>query len=212
VQVRAHLSSIRRIRLREHVNPLSRRYLQPTPPPVWQDIYRNWGEWLGLDIGCGRGEYLLHMAQQYPDRNFLGLEIRQPLVIEANAVRDRLGLGNLHYLFCNVNVSLAGLFGDRCVHQVSIQFPDPWFKRRQRKRRVVTPELVDHLSKLLVSQALVLLQSDVQWVLEDMQKCFLAQPQFRLLPEYPPHLPTAREAWTIQQGLPVYRAALEYNH
>ena len=206
----AQISSIKRIRLREHVNPLSRRYLVPTPAPDWQEIYANWGGWLGIDIGCGRGEYLLHMAQQYPERNFLGLEIRQPLVIAANAARDRLGLKNLHYLFCNVNVSLAGLFSDRCVHQASIQFPDPWFKRRQRKRRLVTPELVAQLSNLLVSRAVVLLQSDVQWVLEDMQKCFLAHPQFQLLSEYPPHIPTEREAWTIQQGLPVYRSALEY--
>jgi tRNA (guanine-N7-)-methyltransferase len=163
-----------------------------------------------VDIGCGRGEYLLKMAQQYPERNFLGLEIRQPLVIEANGVRERLGLRNLYYLFCNVNVSLAGLFSDRCIHQVSIQFPDPWFKRRQRKRRMVTPELVHQLSKVLVAEAVVLLQSDVQWVWEEMQSCFLAHPQFRLLPEYPPHVPTERETWAIKQGLTVYRSALTY--
>jgi tRNA (guanine-N7-)-methyltransferase len=209
-QVSGNLGAIKRIRLRHHVNPLSKRYLVPTPAPNWAEVYEHWGGWLGVDIGCGRGEYLLKMAQQYPERNFLGLEIRQPLVIEANGVRERLGLRNLYYLFCNVNVSLAGLFSDRCIHQVSIQFPDPWFKRRQRKRRMVTPELVHQLSKVLVAEAVVLLQSDVQWVWEEMQSCFLAHPQFRLLPEYPPHVPTERETWAIKQGLTVYRSALTY--
>ncbi len=210
IPVSANSVSIKRIRLREHVNPLSRRYLVPTPAPNWSEVYANWGGWLGVDIGCGRGEYLLQMAQQYPERNFLGLEIRQRLVVEANAARDRLGLRNLYYLFCNVNVSLAGLFSDRCIHEVSIQFPDPWFKRRQRKRRMVTPELVQQLSNVLVADARVLLQSDVQWVWEDMHRCFAEHPQFRPLPEYPPHLPTERELRTIRRGLPVYRSALVY--
>jgi hypothetical protein len=55
------------------------------------------------------GAVLLSMAQVEPRWNFLGLEIRQPLVHEANTWRQELRLTNLHYLFCNVNNSLRSL-------------------------------------------------------------------------------------------------------
>jgi tRNA (guanine-N7-)-methyltransferase len=207
-------SSIRRVRVREHVNPLGIQYQQPTQPPDWTEIYRPWGLPLSLDIGCGRGEYLLQMAQRHRDRNFLGLEIRQPLVHSANQARDALALTNLHYLFCNVTPTLPGLLPANSVHQVTIQFPDPWFKRRQQKRRTVQPQLVATLARLLIPDGEVLLQSDVLPVVIAMIRCFEAQGQFvnqagpgQLAADgvYPEHIPTERERWTLHKGAPVYR-------
>ena len=96
------------------------------------------------------------MAQRSPDWNFLGVEIRQPLVDRANEQRDQLGLGNLHYLFGNINTALrsptaeprASFFPPGVLQGVTIQFPDPWFKRRHQKRRVVQPQLVDDFGSL----------------------------------------------------------------
>jgi tRNA (guanine-N7-)-methyltransferase len=204
------VSLIPRIRLREHVNPLSRRYQSPVPAPDWQTIYPNWGNPLAVDIGCGRGEYLLQMAQACPQWNFLGIEIRSALVQVANQVRMHHNLTNLYYLSANVNVSLAHLCPDRWINQVSIQFPDPWFKRKQRKRRVVTPQLVQTLSLHLQDRAQILLQSDIDWVWQSMHKCFLSHPAFSPEPDYPDHIPTERETWTMEQGLPIYRSALRF--
>lgn len=202
---------IPRIRLREHVNPLSRRYQCPVLPPDWPSIYPNWGAPLSLDIGCGRGEYLLQMAEALPQWNFLGIEIRTALVEVANQVRSTGNLTNLYYLSANVNVSLPYLCPDRWINQVSIQFPDPWFKRKQRKRAVVTTEFVQTLSLYLQDGAQILLQSDVEWVWQRMHTCFLSCPHFAPEPAYPQHIATEREVWTIEQGLPVYRSALRFS-
>ena len=86
-----------RVRVRQHVNPLSAKYRQPITIPDWETIYSNLAQPLHLDIGCARGKFLLKMAPLYPEINFLGIEIREPLVIEANEQRDRLQLSNLHY-------------------------------------------------------------------------------------------------------------------
>ncbi|NJK33627.1 MAG: tRNA (guanosine(46)-N7)-methyltransferase TrmB [Oscillatoriales cyanobacterium SM2_2_1] len=205
---------MRRVRVREHVNPLGIQYQQPTPPPDWTRIYGDWKLPLSLDIGCGRGEYLLQMAQRHGDRNFLGLEIREPLVQSANTARDILGLPNLHYLFCNVNPTLPGLLPPRSIHQVTIQFPDPWFKRRQQKRRTVQPELVATLAQLLIPGGEVRLQSDVKPVAIAMIRCFDADGRFlnlagsgQFAPDdlYPQHIPTERERWTLHNGSPIYR-------
>jgi tRNA (guanine-N7-)-methyltransferase len=205
----------RRARVREHVNPLAKKYSVAIAPPVWSEVYADCSRNLSLDIGSARGRYILQMAQLKPDWNFLGLEIREPLVDRCNEVRDELDLKNLHYIFCNANVSLSGLLTKGSLHEVTVQFPDPWFKRRQQKRRAVQPELVATLAELLVPNADVFLQSDVLEVAEDMRQHFDANENFINLAGtgnfaddsiFPEHIPTERESSVISQSLPVYRA------
>ncbi len=208
----------RRARVREHVNPLAKKYSVAIAPPVWTEIYADCSKPLSLDIGSARGRYILQMAQLKPDWNFLGLEIREPLVDRCNEVRDELGLTNLHYIFCNANVSLAGLLTKNSLHEVTVQFPDPWFKRRQQKRRTVQPELVATLAELLVPNASVFLQSDILEVAEDMRLHFEDNENFTNLAGkgnfaddtiFPEHIPTERESSVLSQGLPVYRVYLK---
>jgi tRNA (guanine-N7-)-methyltransferase len=157
------------------------------------------------------------MAQLQPEINFLGLEIREPLVREANQWRDEHKLTNLHYLFININNSLEVLLKSlpaNCLHLVMIQFPDPWFKKKHFKRRVVQPELVDTLANYLVGGGRVFLQSDVREVAEQMHDRFLSHAHFQSLPseawldENPLPVATEREIATINKGQPVYRVML----
>ncbi len=203
------------VRVREHVNPLSRRYQTAVQPPDWQQIYGQPRQPLHLDIGCGRGRFLLSLAEQQPDWNFLGLEIRQPLVEQANSWRSELGLTNLFYLFCNANNSLLPLLNslpEQVLQRVTIQFPDPWFKRRHQKRRVVQPELVTAVASHLVVGGQVFVQSDVQEVAAEMvarfeeNPIFLRQGSGEWLAENPMPTPTEREAATLARGESVYRA------
>jgi len=202
-------------RIREHVNPLSRKYQQPTQPPNWQQVYSNPHQPLHLDIGCGWGKFLLGMAQQSPTWNFLGLEIREPLVEQANTWVQQQALTNLHYLFCNASNSLHPILSTLptgALHYVTIQFPDPWFKRRHGKRRVVQPEMVAILADHLVPGGFLFVQSDIENVAREMHDRIAAHPAFQRqhepiwLDENPLPLPTERELSTLSQGVPVYRA------
>jgi tRNA (guanine-N7-)-methyltransferase len=202
------------VRVRQHVNPLSQKYQQAAAPPNWEKEYADVSQPLHLDIGCGRGHFLVTMAQQQPEWNFLGLEIREPLVVQANEWRQELGLTNLHFIFCNANHSLNPLLStlpSRCLHRATIQFPDPWFKKRHQKRRVVQPELVQDLATYLVPGGTVVLQSDIETVAIEMCDRFHEHPafvrqgeQWRL--ENPLPVPTEREQSTLAKGEPVYRA------
>lgn len=207
-----------RVRVRQHVNPLSSNYRTSIAPPNWTEIYANPNQQLHLDIGCARGKFLLEMAQLQPEINFLGVEIRQPLVIEANARRDYLKLTNLHYLFCNINTSFLPLLQSlpaEVLQWITIQFPDPWFKNRHFKRRVVQPELVAGLAEYLTKSGLVFLQSDVELVAGEMRDRFLANPRFQQihettwLAENPFPVPSEREIATQARHEPVYRVLLQ---
>ncbi|AFZ45241.1 tRNA (guanine-N(7)-)-methyltransferase [Halothece sp. PCC 7418] len=208
-----------RVRVRQHVNPLSEKYQTPPTLPNWGKIYSDLSQPFFLDIGAARGRFLLEMAQVQPDYNYLGLEIREPLVIEANRIRDELALTNLHYLFCQVNISLNVILASlpkKAVEYVTIQFPDPWFKKRHGKRRIVQPELVNALAEYLPSQATVFLQSDVEFVSLEMSRHFAQHPAFirenlSWLSENPLPVATEREISTINQNEPVYRTLFSKN-
>ncbi|MDJ0730172.1 MAG: tRNA (guanosine(46)-N7)-methyltransferase TrmB [Crocosphaera sp.] len=207
-----------RVRVRQHVNPLSGKYRQPLTLPNWDTVYSCGDQPLHLDIGCGRGKFLLNMAPLYPNINFLGIEIREPLVIEANEQRDRLQLFNLHFLFCNININIEPLLTSlppKMLNCVTIQFPDPWFKRSHQKRRVVQPALVQAIADYLVDNGSVFLQSDIQEVAQEMEEnflansCFKKQHQETWLTENPFPIPTEREIATLNKNQPIYRLLLQ---
>lgn len=203
------------VRVREHVNPLSRKYQKPVELPTWSTVFPQLDRPLHLDIGCGRGRFLLGMAQLQPDWNFLGLEIRAPIVQQANDWAAERGVDNLFYLFCNVNISLPDLLNSLptgTLSYVTIQFPDPWFKRRHQKRRVVQPEVVTALAHHLVMGSQVFIQSDIEEVAQEMDDRFAEHPAFQRhdngqwLPDNPLPLRTEREISTLRNQAPVYRA------
>ncbi len=204
-----------RVRVRQHVNPLSSKYQTAITPPIWSAIYPNLSNPIHLDIGCARGRFLLEMAQLQPNINFLGIEIRELLVIEANNLKEELGLNNLYYLYCNINNSLETILKSlpqKIVQYVTIQFPDPWFKTRHGKRRVVQPELVEILANYLPQNAQIFIQSDIKLVAEEMiarfaeNSNFKRQHQQQWLDENPLPIATEREKATINKNQPIYRS------
>lgn len=202
------------VRVRQHVNPLSEKYQIPVVMPDWSQVYAQPHQPLHLDIGCGKGIFVMQMAELQPDWNFLGMEIRKPVVEQAQQRLTELGLTNLHIMYGNANISFRSLMEswgpNHPLQQVSIQFPDPWFKKRHQKRRVLQPSLVNELAEFLPSGGRVILQSDVQAVAEDMVERMAEHPQFaRPVPGWLADSPflaqTDRERVTLAQGLPVYR-------
>ncbi|MEL7052719.1 MAG: tRNA (guanosine(46)-N7)-methyltransferase TrmB [Cyanobacteria bacterium J06588_5] len=204
-------------RVRQHVNPLSNKYSTPATAPDWSEVYENPQLPLHLDVGCAKGDFVRDMAQMVSGWNFLGLEIRAPLVERSLLRRDRSltegALKNLHFIFCNANNSLIPILESypgelQCV---SIQFPDPWFKKRHQKRRVVQPELVDTLNTLMPKGGTVWLQSDIEEVCVEMCDRFSEHPGFNRdgddwLSESPFPAQTDRERVSTEKGLPIYRA------
>lgn len=202
-------------RVRQHVNPLSSKYQVPVKPPDWATVYAAPEQPLHLDLGCGKGLFVEHMAQLQPNWNFLGLEIRKPVVAQAQQRIQPLGLNNLHVMFCNVNISFRALLASwgatSPLQQVSIQFPDPWFKKRHQKRRVLQPQLVNDLAQGVPAGGRVVLQSDVEEVALEMcdrmaeNSCFTrTSPHW--LPTSPFPTQTDRERVTLEKGMPVFRA------
>jgi tRNA (guanine-N7-)-methyltransferase len=208
--------------VRQHVNPLSRFFQQPLQLPPAGQLFAQPERPIHLDIGCARGRFLLALAQAEPQRNYLGVEIRRALVEAAEADRRALELDHLRYLFCNANVSLEQWLGQLpCgqLERVTIQFPDPWFKKKHHKRRVLQPQLLLALATALAPGRELFLQSDVPAVIEPMvalveaSGCFErpAQDDRPWRSTNPLPVPTERETYVLARGLPVFRVLYRRN-
>jgi tRNA (guanine-N7-)-methyltransferase len=208
--------------LRQHVNPLSRFFQLPLQLPSPAELFERPDQPIHLDIGCARGRCILGLAELNLAWNHLGVEIRRPLVTSADRDAVASGNGNVRVLFCNANISLeswlAALPDDR-LQRVSVQFPDPWFKRRHRKRRVLQPALLLAIAAALQPGRELFLQSDVLAVIEPMvaltelSGCF-TRPESDARPwraDNPLAVPTEREQYVLEKNLPVYRVLYQRN-
>jgi tRNA (guanine-N7-)-methyltransferase len=118
-----------------------------------------------VDIGCSKGSWGMQYAADHSDRNVLGLDIREPVIQLANDRVDRLGVPNVHYIATNANVNITRILKDIAelskVELVTINFPDPYFKKKQFKRRLVDDNFVISLARGLPAGCEVFFQSDV---------------------------------------------------
>ena len=201
-----------RVRVHQHVNPLSPYYRQSPTPVDIEAVFADPAKPLLLDIGCARGRFLLRMAEAEPKWNYLGVEIREPLVEEANRLAAEAGLQNLHYAFCNAMLwlerLLEGIPAGR-LQNVTIQFPDPWFKKKHAKRRMVNREMVDTIAKYLAPGGRVFVQTDIEFLADEMFSLFRADERFIESPTdvNPFPIKTEREKAVEDKQLPVYRTA-----
>lgn len=199
-----------RVRVHQHVNPLSPFYRQSPKPVDIESVFAEPERPLLLDVGCARGRFLLRIAEAEPSWNYLGVEIRHPLVDEANRIASEAGLANLHYAFCNAMLWLERLLTglpEGILQAVTIQFPDPWFKKKHAKRRMVNEEMVDTIARHLAPAGRVYVQTDIEFLAEEMFDLFRADDQFVEVPvnENPFPVKTEREKAVEEKGLPVYR-------
>ncbi|XP_042008593.1 tRNA (guanine-N(7)-)-methyltransferase-like isoform X2 [Salvia splendens] len=166
------------VRVRKHVNPLSFFKMVPVEFPDWNAVYKDAKLPLMVDIGSGSGRFLLWLAKRNCGlKNYLGLEIRPKLAKRAEHWVHELGLNNIHFMHANATVSFKQFISTYPgpLVLVSILCPDPHFKKKHHKRRVVQNPLVDSIVKGLVPGGQIFIQSEVQEVAVDMRKYFDAE-------------------------------------
>ena len=202
--------------MRQHVNPLSKFFQLPLSLPSKSILFRESHYPIHLDIGSAKGEFLIELAAKYPDWNFVGLEIREPLVSLCEKKRRKLELTNLKFLFCNVNVSLDEWLSDLDFGQlkrVSIQFPDPWFKRKHFKRRVLKTSLLNSIARYMSKDGELFIQSDIFKLIEYMTNTIDENRYFtrknvgdlRPIDKNPYNVMTDREIFSLKKNLLIYR-------
>jgi tRNA (guanine-N7-)-methyltransferase len=155
------------VRNRQHVNPNAMSFLdfRGEPPRLVPGVP------VELEIGCAEAQFLFERAERESDRIYIGLEIREWLVDEVNQQARERG-APVQAIFCNANNHLAQLFPSHSVERVYLNFPDPWFKKRHHKRRMIDEDLAVQIHQVLAPDGELLFQSDVWDVALEVMSIF----------------------------------------
>jgi len=137
---------------------------------------------LHLYIGSASSEFLFDLALFNNNGNYLGIEIRERLVKTAKLkVRER-EINNLYFVYGNAHNILNDFhskFIIENVKSISFNFPDPWFKKRHYKRRIIQPEFINILSNSMQTGSLIFIKTDVKELFEYMNHTILANLNFK---------------------------------
>ncbi len=163
--------------MRQHVNPLSSNFKQIERIPHLSEMFGDSKLNLHLDIGSAAGEFLFDLALVNTSWNYLGIEIREKLVKNAKSKVVEREIQNLYFIFGNANNILNDVQSEfiiKNLKSISINFPDPWFKKRHHKRRLIQTEFINTLSNSLQKGTLIFVKTDVKELFDYMDNNILS--------------------------------------
>jgi tRNA (guanine-N7-)-methyltransferase len=178
-------------RQRAHCNPFSDHNLEYPLSPECFDLEEHFEAKSPVemvDVGCGYGGLLFKVSQIYMDSNVLGMEIRKKLVeyvkLKIHARRVNEGTcRNISVVRTNAMKFIQNYIEKGAVKKMFILFPDPQFKKKKQKGRIVSKQMLDIYRYLLKEDGRVYISTDVQELFEYMVGCFEKHPLFARVPE-----------------------------
>jgi len=202
--------------MRQHVNPLSKNFHEIERIPSLMQMFDNAELNLHLDIGCAAGEFLFDLASDNSNWNYLGIEIREKLVKTAKSKVQKKEIKNLYFVFGNAYNILNDFQSEFIVknaNSISFNFPDPWFKKRHYKRRIIQPEFISILSNSMKKGSFIFIKTDVK-DLFDYMDCIISsnlnfikidKKDFNYSASFNPNkLQTNREKYVINNQLDIF--------
>ena len=190
-------------RIRTHVNPLG---------ILKEHSFEGFGndKNIMIDVGACKGEFTAAMAEKFPEKNFIVFEIRVPL---ANKLREKFKDQKNIVVFDGdagrnfKSILTPCLEEGAMVEKIFINFPDPWFKEKHKKRRFLNAKFLEEVSTYLNSKTEFIFQTDQQFLfeetlemIEEFQRCDVS-----FFKEPPYNLRTDWEQAKMKEGSVIYR-------
>jgi tRNA (guanine-N7-)-methyltransferase len=173
------------------------------------------GDWVELEIGPGRGWFLVERADAEPRAALVGLEVRRKWAAIVDGRLAKRGLARRARVFAeDARYALPRLSPDASVRRVFLHFPDPWWKKRHRKRLVMGDDFLEQVARLLEPGGELFVQTDVEERATEYADLVGLDPRFvpdgdqPASPRVEDHTYVARsprERRAIADGLPVHR-------
>lgn len=165
---------------------------------------------LHVEIGTGKGDYWLTMAEQYPRDGWIGIEKERNVAAMALKKSLSVNLKNIKYILNDAD-KISEWFAIDEIDVIHLNFSDPWPKKRNTKKRLTHDSFLDQYRLLLKDDGQIIMKTDNQklfeysllnmqatWQLVDVWLCFRQSEQLDAITEY--------EKKFMEEGKPIYRA------
>lgn len=155
-----------------------------TSPLDLEQVFHQTPVRLEVDIGCGKGRFLLERARAYPDTSFLGIDrlLSRVLKVEHKALRQ--GLFNIRLFYVDALYAVKYLLPPRSISTYYIFFPDPWPKRKHNRRRLFDQGFLDALANTIVGHGCIHIATDHMGYFEIIRGMFLNDSRFKEIPPF----------------------------
>lgn len=178
----------------------------------WKDLFGN-DHPVDLDIGCGRGLFVVNASQNNPDVNYLGIEIDYRDGRHGAARLKKRETPNARIFGGDILVAFDKFIADASVDVIRVYFPDPWWKRRHHSRRLFTESFAATVAKKLKPGGYLHHWTDVEEYFNRVIAIMDPHPQFikleapeERIPQHDMDYETSFERKKRQAGETIYRA------
>ena len=146
---------------------------QPSRDDLTESLYSLKGNWnknvfknnnpIVLELGCGKGEYTVGLAQRYPDKNFIGIDIKGARFWRGAKTAIEENISNAKFLRTQIEL-LDLAFAENEVDEIWITFPDPQIKYKRTKHRMTNLEFIKRYKKVLKKDGIMHLKTDSEFM------------------------------------------------
>ena len=147
--------------------------IQPTREMLTEADFQYKGKWnadffkndqpIILELGCGKGEYSVGLAQAFPEKNFIGIDIKGARFLRGAKTALEEGLDNVGFLRTQIEL-IDYAFAENEVSEIWITFPDPQIKYKRTKHRLTNTGFLQKYKKILKPDGVVNLKTDSEFM------------------------------------------------
>lgn len=146
---------------------------QPTREEVVGDQFPLKGKWnseffkndnpIVLELGCGKGEYSVGLAERFPEKNFVGIDIKGARFWRGAKTAVESGMNNVAFVRTQIEL-INHIFAENEISEIWITFPDPQIKYKRTKHRMTNAEFLERYKKILKPSGLMHLKTDSEFM------------------------------------------------
>lgn len=129
----------------------------------WQSTFFKNTNPIVLELGCGMGEYSVGLAEKFPEKNFIGIDIKGARMWQGATLALQKKIKNVGFLRIRIDW-IQECFANEEIDEIWITFPDPQLKKRRGTKRLTHPKFLDRYSKILRKDGLIHLKTDSQFL------------------------------------------------
>ena len=180
----------------------------------WRDLFGN-GQPVEIEVGFGKGRFLITAGERFPEVNYFGIERKLSHFRIARPRIQKRNLRNVRIVFTDALPLVHEMIPSASVRAYHIYFPDPWWKKRHKKRRIFTPIFIEDLARTLAPAGQVFLASDVGEYFEEIVAMIGDNPALRPMDdpggrmEQAGYVPSNFEVKMAKAGHPIHRTVYE---